>query len=284
MTENKVRMTSRLLAGLPVLWQARVRQILYFVEGALGLYNVKYPVTLRRRDGHWSVRSGDETIAIAFPNRLGFYKFGVSSRFEHLLNQFGAGVHGPISLNDGDIVIDIGANIGEFGLACAERGCSVFAFEPDPDVQSALRANTTDVAAVSVFPIALWHCDDMLTFYRKGATADSSLIDNGSAVKINIAARRLDSIEGIAAAGPIQLLKCDAEGAEPEVLEGAAGLLERVRWVAIDCGPERGMAGERTEIPCRKILERAGFEIIEARRGGREVMLARNLRFSSVKS
>ncbi len=48
--------------------------------------------------------------------------------------------HG-ISIEDGDCVVDIGANIGLFSLEAARRGAHVQAFEPMPATFAALQAN-----------------------------------------------------------------------------------------------------------------------------------------------
>lgn len=54
----------------------------------------------------------------------------------------------------------------------------------------------------------------------------------------------------------IDFLKIDAEGAEPEVLEGTP--LCRVKKVAVDCSPER--FGKTTVFEVLKILLSAGFK------------------------
>lgn len=54
--------------------------------------------------------------------------------------------HG-ISVGDGDIVFDVGANIGLFAHAVRRlgaRGLSIYSFEPIPDVYAALAANARD--------------------------------------------------------------------------------------------------------------------------------------------
>jgi FkbM family methyltransferase len=270
--------TKHVLSRFPPPVEARIRQGYYRIQWLLGVGGVSSPIVLQREDDRWRLCVGTEEIYVAFPNRVGFYKFGIQPRLESLLRQFGASVGDVASVGTGDVVIDIGANIGEFSLACCQRGARVFAFEPDPDVQGALRANTAGQAAIRTFALALWHSEGELEFFRKGESADSSLIDNGSTSKVKVRACRLDGIEALAQVPSIKLLKCDAEGAEPEVLSGATGLLPRIDWLAIDCGPERGLAHERTLNACRSIISAAGFEVVEVARGGREVLIARNTR------
>ncbi|MDE0409342.1 MAG: FkbM family methyltransferase [Alphaproteobacteria bacterium] len=63
----------------------------------------------------------------------------------------------------------------------------------------------------------------------------------------------------------LAFLKCDAEGAEPEALEGGQELLRRTARVAIDTGPERN--GSRTSDACEALLRDAGFVVHTRERG-----------------
>jgi len=53
-----------------------------------------------------------------------------------------------IEINDGDVVFDVGANIGVFGIRAVQKGpnVSAFCFEPIPDIADVLQKNATDVA------------------------------------------------------------------------------------------------------------------------------------------
>lgn len=53
--------------------------------------------------------------------------------------------HG-IEINDGDIVLDIGANVGVFSLRAAQKGphVKVFSFEPIPDIHEVLDRNAKE--------------------------------------------------------------------------------------------------------------------------------------------
>ena len=52
--------------------------------------------------------------------------------------------HG-VSINPGDCVLDVGANIGLFSLEAARRGAKVHAFEPMPATFAALQANAREL-------------------------------------------------------------------------------------------------------------------------------------------
>lgn len=53
-----------------------------------------------------------------------------------------------IEINDGDVVFDVGANIGVFGVRAVQKGPKVkaYCFEPIPDIADVLQKNATEVA------------------------------------------------------------------------------------------------------------------------------------------
>ncbi len=59
-----------------------------------------------------------------------------------------------------------------------------------------------------------------------------------------VQATTLDRVLDEAGVDPVQLLKLEAEGAEPEVLAGASAHLSRIDYIAADLGPERGVSQE----------------------------------------
>ncbi|NNE42025.1 MAG: hypothetical protein HKN14_14030, partial [Marinicaulis sp.] len=65
----------------------------------------------------------------------------------------------------------------------------------------------------------------------------------------------------------INLLKCDAEGAEPEVLMGIGDMWGRIDVIALDTGRER--KGERTNQECKTLLTDHGYDVIDEKFGKR---------------
>jgi len=121
--------------------------------------------------------------------------------------------------------------------------------------------------------IALWNTDEEVTFYVKSDTADSSIIPiSGSEAEIRVPARRLDSV---LEDRPYRLLKLEAEGAEPEILAGATGIIHRFQYVTADVGFERGVRSESTLPEVTAFLIERGFEIVAVGRW-RLVLLFRN--------
>ena len=76
-----------------------------------------------------------------------------------------------IKLGNGDIAIDIGANLGWYSVLLnriSESGSAIFAFEPDPNNFELLKFNVTknDCSNVKVFNKAASDKNDTLSLYK----------------------------------------------------------------------------------------------------------------------
>jgi FkbM family methyltransferase len=128
-------------------------------------------------------------------------------------------------LRDGDLFLDIGANVGTYTvLAAGVRGASVWAFEPDPDTARALKRNI-DLNRlgdrVVVHELVLGDADGEVAFTRGLDTVNRVATAEDVSVR-KVPMRRLDSVIG--AAQPL-MIKMDVEGHEEHVIRGARGLL-----------------------------------------------------------
>lgn len=201
-----------------------------------------------------------QTIYLARRQRVFRYRRGVGDRLVRLARKYFVD---RIAFEAGDVVLDCGANVGEIGryLAATAEGVRYVAVEPSAREAAACDANNFDGASKTL-RFAMWKAEAELPLYDGNDTADSSLIAPATFSGSNtVAATTIARIADDHALERIKLLKIDGEGAEPEILEGAAGVLDRVTYCAIDCGPERG-AGEQHVIPevCNFMLAR-GFEV-----------------------
>ena len=59
------------------------------------------------------------------------------------------------------------------------------------------------------------------------------------------------------------MLKIDAEGYEPEVLEGSIGCLENTEYISVDFGAERVKKGNTTLVKVNELLTENNFQLIE---------------------
>ena len=139
------------------------------------------------------------------------------------------------------LVIDIGAHVGEFALACVDSAKKIICFEPDSYVREALLANTKSSENIHVYPFALSDKNEEADFYISTEQADSSLFipDRYTEIK-SVTTKRLDDLNiDFSEDYSRVVLKMDAEGFEPEVLIGAESILQHINQVAIDVSPER---------------------------------------------
>jgi FkbM family methyltransferase len=220
-----------------------------------------------------TVASREYTIEAYPPQRATNYERGIGARGAKL----GADYLLPlIPFVDGDVVIDCGANVGDLKLYFRALGVDVeyVAIEPGPGEYAALQRN---VAPSVAHNLGLWNSDGELTFYVSSKRADSSLIEPPSYDSVTkVPIRRLD---GLVDFERIKLLKIEAEGAEPEAIEGSQNILDRIEYITADLSGERGVEEESTLAPVTNFLLRNGFELV-ALNPRRIVALFRNTRLS----
>jgi len=240
-------------------------------------FNVNYPMgTPRPLDKNtsflndkgselWCVEDTvlNRRVYVSDVKRLNLYDKGIEHRLHWILRDYCL----PHNLvRKDDIVLDVGANIGEIGIWATGLGARYLAFEPDPKAFLALQAN---LPTGELFQVALSDQRGMAKFYLATADADSSLFKpKGASDSIEVVTTTLDyHLEKQDCHGNIRLLKIEAEGFEPEVLAGASEAISRTEYIAIDAGPERG--GENTVAPTLNLLNDAKFEIVDCflRRG-----------------
>lgn len=214
-----------------------------------------------RDDGLHRVTHGEEDIVICRRGRHRRYKRGVSQCVDRLAREYGLSV---VTDTIGGVFIDCGANVGELGLWALRGGMTYHAFEPESLEADCIDLNTYD-GAPKTRRQALWHKAETLTFYSAPDSADSSVFQISQAVgSVEVQAIPLDDA-GIALSdtGP-NILKLEAEGAEPEILDGAQNTLPKLHYIAVDCGYERGAEKRHTFIDvCDRLLP-LGFRPVEA--------------------
>jgi len=166
-----------------------------------------------------------------------------------------------IKFENNDIVIDCGANVGELNLALnkGDADLKYYAFEPDEETFESLKLNNPKNID-TLFKLGLSNESKTMNFFLDTEGGNSSIVDFGSKNVVEIQTSTLDSMR---INKKIKLFKVEAEGYEPEVLEGAESTLRLIEYVSVDFGPERGEDSENTVIQVNNILTKAGFELIK---------------------
>ena len=182
-----------------------------------------------------------------------FYSYGLSDQVIRDIN--------------GSAVIDIGANIGEFSIylrKCCKHQGEIIAFEPDPCEFRALERNAErfDLRALNC---AVSNYSGQLQFILDNDDADSRLDffkNDTTEEKITVNSVRLGDVLTDLNVKEVGLVKLEAEGFEPEVLQGIDLRATNIKYFAIDCGPERPPNDQSTLVDCLNLLLKNGYELI----------------------
>lgn len=168
-------------------------------------------------------------------------------------------------LKPGDVVVDVGANVGTLTcLAAVLVGSAgqVFAIEPHPRIFNYLRTNIplNRLENVHVFNVALGTENGEVTFSNRRGDVKNSVTSEKKGIRVPL--RRLDQLP--LPQTPIQLLKIDVEGYEPLVLQGAAGILNRVECIYFECSTDYEEFGYRAN-DVLDFLSAHGFHVFSLR-------------------
>jgi FkbM family methyltransferase len=155
-------------------------------------------------------------------------------------------------LQEGDLFLDIGANVGSYTvLASGVCRAKTWAFEPDPDTLRHLKrniaVNSLD-ALVTVHECALGAERGEVAFTVGLDTVNRIAAANDQSVR-KVRLERLDTL--IAGSQPV-MMKVDVEGAEEGVLKGATALLANPCLKVVEL--------ETVTSECANMLKRSQFE------------------------
>lgn len=162
--------------------------------------------------------------------------------------------------------VDVGANVGYFTLLAASLGARVVAYEPTPEVYTRLRENIelNGLQNVTLMNAAVAEKAGTLTFHQSPDDPEAnSIFGEGECIQVQAVA--LDDDLSRRDIRQVDLLKIDAEGAEPLVLAGAAKLLssEHPPVMVIEVNPYcLRNAGSSAEA-LLELIKSSGYRCIE---------------------
>jgi FkbM family methyltransferase len=171
------------------------------------------------------------------------------------------------TVREGDVVLDVGANAGFFTLLAAKRvgpRGMVYAFEPLPRNLEYLRRHVAanGLANVQVLPLALSSRAGVARFGTAASPAMGRLSEDG---EVEVRTEALDDLVASGRVAPPQFIKMDVEGAEYEVLTGAASVMQRERPVLL-----LSTHGWREHERCCTLLRDWGYTLTLIRDGARD--------------
>ncbi|MDF0603754.1 FkbM family methyltransferase [Psychromarinibacter sp. C21-152] len=151
-------------------------------------------------------------------------------------------------LRDGDLFVDIGANVGSYTvLASGAVGARSIAFEPVPETYAMLTRNLsanriTDL--VVAHNLGLGARNEKLRFTAGHDTTNHVVIGTTDTPTLEVTVRRLD--EMLDSEVP-RVIKLDVEGWEGEVLKGMSATLANPALAAVVCETNES-AGRYTDV------------------------------------
>jgi len=178
------------------------------------------------------------------------------------------------SVKPGDVLYDIGANVGAYSLVAAKASgneARIFAFEPSPasflDLCRNIELNGCRASVVAL-PVALWSRYELLSLApgtTPGGSASRPEVSGAAGHHLTSQAEGAVPIMGIPLDDLVERLalpvpnhaKIDTDGFELEVLRGAASTLARPEWQSILIELDREETARNEQI--RAVLVDAGF-------------------------
>ncbi len=135
--------------------------------------------------------------------------------------------YGGATIRQGDIVFDMGCNLGTFTRLALDRGAGrVISFEPQPFYQQCIRKSFAKEIAdgrVTLVGSPLW--SEKKTVHFAGTSMVGHIADEG----IPMQTVTLDEVVGMLGLAKVDFLKADIEGAERHALLGAGETIKRCR-------------------------------------------------------
>lgn len=191
---------------------------------------------------------------------------GVAPTVEHL---------GVLRQLDVDGVIDVGANRGQFTLACrlALPAVPIVAFEPLRSEAQIFRRVHGNCRTVLLVESALGSTSGRAQMHVSAQADSSSLLPIGRLQRQffvgtgevgirEVAVRRMDECSELWAGRRRQLLKLDVQGYELPVLEGAGRVLGDCAFIYAECSHVALYTGQALYSEIEQFLTTKGFEVI----------------------
>jgi FkbM family methyltransferase len=167
-----------------------------------------------------------------------------------------------VEIREGDLVVDVGSYVGGFAKFASERAEKVVAVEPNETIDNSLHTNVSHINNISISTKAGWNEYDKINMNVSNEYNENSLLEPDSGKTGRSYEVTADTISNIVRDfdfDHIDYLKIEAEGVEPEILEGALSDGMQINRIAVDASPERNKQDAIEEVS--NILERYGYEV-----------------------
>jgi FkbM family methyltransferase len=178
---------------------------------------------------------------------------------------------------DVDLVLDVGANVGRYVRALRRHGWRgpVVSFEPLPDAHAELERTARSDGNWTVAPrVAIGDAHGETVIHISGNSVSSSLLEmlpthqtaspkSRYVADAPVTVERLDvAARDYVASARTLFLKLDVQGYEPQVLDGASGLLDKVAGIQCEVSlvPLYGK-GQKLLVEMIALMESRGLQL-----------------------
>ena len=183
-----------------------------------------------------------------------------------------------------DVVLDVGANIGQYSRKLIRSGYKgrIVSFEPLPDAFEVLRESRTGIAQWQIENFALGGENTTATLNIAGNSMSSSLQDmcdehvaaapeSAYISSVDVQVKRLDDVfDDYVQPNERCYLKLDVQGHEHHVLQGASGCLDRILAVQMEVSLEMLYEGQQLWRESIQTMEDLGYQLMTLEPGFRD--------------
>ena len=176
------------------------------------------------------------------------------------------GEYQKVMPRSGDIVVEAGVYLGRDTATFSKFAKRVIAFEPSPRNYNVAKKNLRKFENIDIINKGLWNKKDVLEIKYGGGSHDDGFLkpDDDSKKRVkNIPVNTLEGYSKKLEIGHVDFVKIEAEGAEPEVIEGMGEL--RPRSIVVNADEERD--GQATGAKVMELLQQMGYKLVAMKDG-----------------
>jgi FkbM family methyltransferase len=215
--------------------------------------------TLQHSADGWWIRNSQDTFGIRLPRPQTAVRFSqqpISTRLSIVRDKYQYPEF--VMFEEDDMVVDIGAFIGEFAISVAGDAGDVLAIEPDPVNFEALKSTIASFDNIRAENHLLWEEEQSVKFSVATDGSESSIFDpniGGQEDTENRQTTRFDAV----VESPIDFVKVEAEGAELEIIRGFGEL--EIAKIAVDCSEPNPRIGTSPQKAIQEYLSNQGYTV-----------------------
>lgn len=216
-----------------VTFSVRLKYYFFIFFKKARLFFWKLPGRLLFRNGKWITVYGDKKLYVALDDTRAFRIAVLGGSQKEKIN-----IWLQMAGFRPEIMLDIGANYGEFSIAASDLNIKTFAIEANPIVAGYLRKTAASVSNIEVYSFAVTDSEGEKEFifnpHESGSAslARAGAAENSSNKKIKVKIRSIDAFlqERLGHYPKSFIAKIDVEGSEEGVLEGMRQVMGSSDW------------------------------------------------------